>query len=200
MVDNVCYFLFLDIHYQYYQSRVIPINNGTWVDFVGLFEGLQKLFGLMNSMVDYDFIIVNKKVKFNSKKTFIEFIEINKNSPKSPVMILDIKEILDTLPTPSKLGEPSEWHFNNCNKAICLNHCPQIASSIVPVTLHCLIFCTFEDRCEEDPEREDNLFTYNFCREMAKFYDKEDVRRDIANSLLSKYLNIKVEPVMLGGN
>jgi hypothetical protein len=62
------------------------------------------------------------------------------------------------------------------------------------------MFGTFEDHCEEDPERNDNLFTYNFCLEMARFYDKEEERQKIANSLLSKYLDCKIEPVVLEGN
>ncbi|CAG8488158.1 5971_t:CDS:10 [Funneliformis caledonium] len=56
-----------------------------------------------------DFIIENKKVKFDSKEAFIEFIDNCQNSLRNPVIILDMKEILDTLPTPSKLGEPEEW-------------------------------------------------------------------------------------------
>ncbi|PKK59265.1 hypothetical protein RhiirC2_301584 [Rhizophagus irregularis] len=197
MFDNLCYFLSLAIYYQYNQSKVIPMKNSTWNDFVELFEGLQKLFGLMGSMMDYDFIIANKRVKFDSKKAYVEFIDKYQNSLRNPVIILDME---DTLPTPSKLGEPEEWYFNNRNKAICLNHRPPSASSTVPVTLHCSIFGTFEDHCEEDPERIDNLFTYNFCLEMAKFYTKEEERRNKANNLLSKYLDCKVEPIMLDRN
>ncbi|CAG8598405.1 11891_t:CDS:2 [Funneliformis mosseae] len=50
-------------------------------------------------------IIENKRVKFDSKEAFIEFIDNCQNSLRNPVIILDMKEILDTLPTPSKLGE-----------------------------------------------------------------------------------------------
>ncbi|CAI2200413.1 12894_t:CDS:2, partial [Funneliformis geosporum] len=95
---------------------------------------------------------------------------------------------------------PEEWCIYNSNRPVCLNHRPPSASSTVPVTLHCSIFGTFEDLCEEDPKREDNLFTYNFCREMARFYTNEAERQNNANSLLSKYLDCKVEPVMLERN
>ncbi|PKB99365.1 hypothetical protein RhiirA5_429825 [Rhizophagus irregularis] len=57
-----------------------------------------------------------------------------------PALVDTIKELLDTLPMSSKLGEPEEWYFNNRNKAICLNHHPPSASNTVPVILHCLIF------------------------------------------------------------
>ena len=73
------------------------MGNSTWKDFVGLFDGLQKLFGLQGSMADYDFIIANRRVDFNSKNDFIEFIENNKNSSSNPVKILDAKGMYDTI-------------------------------------------------------------------------------------------------------
>ncbi|PKK61375.1 hypothetical protein RhiirC2_791895 [Rhizophagus irregularis] len=51
------------------------MKNSIWNDFVELFKSLQKLFGPMGSMIDYNFIIVNKRVKFDSKEVFIEFID-----------------------------------------------------------------------------------------------------------------------------
>ncbi|CAB4436972.1 unnamed protein product [Rhizophagus irregularis] len=196
------------VYYQYNQSKIISMSNSTWNDFHGLFNCLKQLFGLRGSMLDYDFIIANKRADFAvSKENFIKFIEDNKNSSDNPVRIIDAKgpqmtyvEILDSLPTPSKLGEPEKWNNINCNKAVCLNHRPPSASSAVPVSLYCPIFGTFEDRCEEDPERDDNIFTYKFCLEMAKFYSKEEYRRETANRLLSAYLDHKVEPIILPGN
>lgn len=183
------------------------MNNSTWNDFHGLFNYLKQLFGLRGSLLGYDFIIANKRANFDvSKENFIKFIEDNKNSSNNPVRILDAKgphmtyvEVLDSLPTPSKLGEPEKWNNINRNKAVCLNHRPPSASSAVPVNLYCSIFGTFEDRCEEDPGRDDNLFTYRFCLEMAKFYSTEG-RRETANRLLSAYLDHKVEPIILPGN
>ncbi|CAI2200892.1 19976_t:CDS:1, partial [Funneliformis geosporum] len=50
----------------------------------------KNLFGLSKSMVDYDFIIANKRVNFDMyKETFIKFIEDNQNSSNNPVRILD---------------------------------------------------------------------------------------------------------------
>jgi hypothetical protein len=98
MFDNLCYFLFLVIYYQYNQSRIIPIKNSTWNDYVGLLACFRDLFGLLNSMVDYDFIIANKKVNFDMpKETFIKFIEDNQNSSSNPVRILDAKGMFDTI-------------------------------------------------------------------------------------------------------
>lgn len=45
-------------------------------------------------MLDYEFIIMNKRANFNmSKENFIKFIEDNKNSSNNPVRILDAKGI-----------------------------------------------------------------------------------------------------------
>ncbi|CAB5199911.1 unnamed protein product [Rhizophagus irregularis] len=63
------------IYYQYNQSKVIPIKNSIWNDFVKLFESLQKLFDPIGSMIDYNFIIANKRVKFDSKEVFVKFID-----------------------------------------------------------------------------------------------------------------------------
>ncbi|PKY56894.1 hypothetical protein RhiirA4_477520 [Rhizophagus irregularis] len=124
--------------------------------------------------MSYDFIIVNKRVKFDSKEAFVEFIDKYQNSLRNPVIILDMKELLDTLPTPSKLEKPEEWYFNNCNKAICLNYRLPSASSTIPVILHCSIFGIFKDHCEKDLER--------------------------TNNLLLKYFDCRVEPIMLDRN
>src|SRR5688500_18663068 len=95
MFDNLCYFLFIVIYYQYSQSRIISIKNSTWNDFVDLFGCFKNLFGLLKSMVDYDFIIANKRVNFDMpKETFIKFIEDNQNSSNNPVRILDADDML----------------------------------------------------------------------------------------------------------
>lgn len=51
------------------------MKNSIWNDFVKLFESLQKLFDPIGSMIDYNFIIANKRVKFDSKEVFVEFID-----------------------------------------------------------------------------------------------------------------------------
>ena len=74
------------------------MNNSTWNDFHGLFSCLKQLFSLRGSMLDYDFIIDNKRMNFGvSKENFIKFIEDNKNSSNNPVKILDVKGMLDTI-------------------------------------------------------------------------------------------------------
>src|SRR5438270_7706230 len=83
---------------------------------------------------------------------------------------------------------------------ICLNHCPPRASSTIPVSLLCEIFGKFKDFCDEDPESEDNIFTYSFCYEMAKFYKNEEERKTVANKMLSEYLKHSVQPIQLSGN
>jgi hypothetical protein len=109
-------------------------------------------------------------------------------------------EIIDSLPTPSKLAEPNKWRHYNSNKPICLNHRPPTATNFIPVSLYCSVFGRFEDLCKEDPKREDNAFTYNFCREMARFYPSEEARRTTANTLLSDYLEHRVETLSLEKN
>ncbi|CAG8532687.1 15671_t:CDS:2 [Racocetra fulgida] len=102
----------------------------------------------------------------------------------------------DLLP-PSTLGAPKEWFkLQKCNPIdhpICLNHCPLEASSTISVSLYSSIFGKFKNFCEEDPEREDNQFTYKFCYEMVKYYERKEVHQDEANKMLEKYLGPSVE-------
>ncbi|KAF0386851.1 Protein kinase-like domain containing protein [Gigaspora margarita] len=105
--------------------------------------------------------------------------------------------MISGLPAPSTLGIPKEWFkhqkFNPTNKHICLNHRPPEASSTIPVSLYSFIFGKFKEFCMEDPEREDNQFTYDICYAMAKYYDKEEKRQDKANEMLEEYLGYSVE-------
>ncbi|GES96841.1 hypothetical protein GLOIN_2v1594327 [Rhizophagus clarus] len=165
------------IFFQYDHSKVIPIVNSAWIDFTELFERLQKLFVLTDTMANYDFIIANKKVTLNSKVDFIRFTDENQNSSKNPVIVLDIKG--------SRMTYTYYLHHQNLENLIngilitviklISRSSPPSASSTVPATLY-------------------------FLLEMAKFYLAEDDRRDEANKLLSQYLNRKVEPIVLGGN
>ncbi|CAG8769290.1 27386_t:CDS:2, partial [Racocetra persica] len=83
--------------------------------------------------------------------------------------------------------------FNPTDKHICLNHRSSEASSTIPVSLYSFIFGKFKEFCMEDPEREDNQFTYDICYAMAKYYDKEEKRQDKANEMLEEYLSYSVE-------
>lgn len=94
MFDNLCYFLFLDIYFQYNDSKVIPESYDSWNDFRELFGYLQTLFGLEASMINYEFAIGNKRVDLTSKKDFIELVEQNRISFRNPVKILDVKGIV----------------------------------------------------------------------------------------------------------
>ncbi|GBC03077.1 hypothetical protein RclHR1_04980022 [Rhizophagus clarus] len=144
------------IYFQYNDSKVIPESYDSWTDFRELFGHLKTLFSLEGSMMNYEFAICNKKVDLISKKNFIELVEQNRISFENPVKILDLKgygsyaEIIDNLPTPSKLAEPNEWHKHNSNK-------PPTATNPVPVSLYCSAFGMFEDLCKESLKREDNL-------------------------------------------
>ncbi|CAG8775215.1 6995_t:CDS:2, partial [Racocetra fulgida] len=106
-------------------------------------------------------------------------------------------EMIGDLPPPSMLGAPKEWFkLQKCNPIdhpICLNHRPPEASSTISVSLYSPIFGKFKGFCEEDPEREDNQFTYKFCYEMAKYYKREEDCQDEANKMLEKYLGPSVE-------
>ncbi|CAI2177898.1 5487_t:CDS:2 [Funneliformis geosporum] len=174
-----------------------------------LYTHLEKAFGLKGSIIDHKFVIRNKEIDIGwPKKEFINFIELNKCSINNPVRIFDVKKgtkrsymkILADLPAPSKLGEPNEWFKQQKNEPIYLNHRLSTASSITPVSLYCLIFGCFQDFCEEVPEFEDNLFTYTFCIEMAKFYESKEERQVISNKMLSRYFNCNVQLIQLNNN
>ena len=94
MFDNLCYFLFLVIYFQYNDSKVIPENYNSWTNFRELFCHLQTIFGLEASAVNYELVIGNKKVDLTSKKDFIELVEQNRNSFRNPVKILDVKGMI----------------------------------------------------------------------------------------------------------
>ncbi|KAF0520563.1 Protein kinase-like domain containing protein [Gigaspora margarita] len=194
------------IYFQYLESGVIKTSANGWEDFIELYDRLEKAFGLKGSLSNYKLVISNKNIDFSwSKKDFVDFIEKHKCSAKNPVRILGVKkgvkrsyiEMIGDLPPPSTLGAPKEWFkLQKCNPIdhpICLNHRPPEASSTIPVSLYSPIFGKFKDFCEEDPEREDNQFTYKFCYEMAKYYEREEDRQDEANKMLEKYLGPSVE-------
>ncbi|RIB05470.1 hypothetical protein C2G38_2219556 [Gigaspora rosea] len=187
------------IYFQYLESDVIKTSANGWEDFIELYHRLEKAFGLKGSLTNYKLVISNKNIDLSwSKKDFVDFIEKHKCSAKNPVRILGVKkEMIGDLPPPSTLGAPKEWFkLQKCNPIdhpICLNHRPPEASSTIPVSLYSPIFGKFKDFCEEDPEREDNQFTYKFCYEMAKYYEKEEERQYEANKMLEKYLGPSVE-------
>ncbi|KAF0392168.1 Protein kinase-like domain containing protein [Gigaspora margarita] len=194
------------IYFQYLESEVIKISADGWEDFTQLYARLKETFGLKRSLMDYKFVISNKNIEFSwSKNDFVDFIENYKCSVHNPVRILGVKkgvkrsyiEMIGDLPAPSTLGTPKEWFkLQKCNPIdhpICLNHRPPEASSTIPVSLYSPIFGKFKDFCEEAPEREDNQFTYDICNEMAKYYEKEEDRQDVANKMLEKYLGPSVE-------
>ncbi|GBC04368.1 hypothetical protein RclHR1_05640011 [Rhizophagus clarus] len=163
------------IFFQYDHSKVIPIVNSAWIDFTELFERLQKLFVLTDTMANYDFIIANKKVTLNSKVDFIRFTDENQNSSKNPVIVLDIKG--------SRMTYTYYLHHQNLENLIngilitviklISRSSPPSASSTVPATLYCSIFGKFEDRCEETPEDIDNQFTYKFCWRWLNFISQK---------------------------
>ncbi|PKK56249.1 hypothetical protein RhiirC2_872074, partial [Rhizophagus irregularis] len=180
MFDNLCYFLFLDIYFQYNDSKVIPESYDSWTDFRELFGYLQTLFGLEASMMNYEFAIGNKKVDLTSKKDFIELVEQNRISFRNPVKILDVKgygsyaEIIDSLPTPSKLAEPNEWHDYNSNKPICLNHRPPTATNPIPVSLYCSVFGRVEPlSLEKNRSTDGTVSTETSYREINIEYKNE---------------------------
>lgn len=108
-------------------------------------------------------------------------------------------DTLNSLPPPSKLGEPEEWYKRqktNAVDSICLNHCPPTASSSIPVSLLCPIFGKFKDLCDELSESEDNRFAYDFCLKMTKRYNSELDRQVEANDMLSKYLKRPIQPIV----
>ncbi|CAG8514115.1 4818_t:CDS:2 [Funneliformis caledonium] len=139
-------------------------------------------FNLKGPLTDHKFVIVNKEIDMScSKKEFFDFIEIHKCPINNPIRIYKLREVvmrsymnkLTGLPSPSKLGESDEY-------------------------LYCSNFGKFQDFCEEVPEWKDNLFTFKFCIEMAKFYESEE-RQNVANRMLSEYFdhNVVQEGAML---
>ncbi|KAF0467817.1 Protein kinase-like domain containing protein [Gigaspora margarita] len=152
------------------------------------------------------FTISNKEIDISwSKKEFINFIEIHKCSIDNPVIISDIKrgvkrsylDMLGDLPPPSTLGNPKVWVERQKDSPCCYNHRPPKASRVIPVSLYNSIFGQFKDFCEEDPEKEDNEFTYNFCCKMAEIYNDEEDRQDDANKMLREYLDHPVQPISI---
>ncbi|CAG8754182.1 8264_t:CDS:2, partial [Cetraspora pellucida] len=185
------------IYFRYFDSEIISLSSESWEDFSQLYVRLKNVFGLKGPLLDYIFSIGDKLIDLSwSKSVFIDFIEKHRCSANNPIIISGKKK--GSLPSPSKLGEPEEWYKRqktNAVDAICLNHCPPTASSSIPVSLLCSIFGKFKDLCDELSESEDNLFAYDFCFKMAKFYKSESDRQTEANKMLSNYLKRPVQPI-----
>ncbi|CAG8682281.1 19193_t:CDS:2, partial [Racocetra fulgida] len=111
--------------------------------------------------------------------------------------LIDFLQWIGDIPAPSILGNSKEWFKRQRKGSLCLNHFPPEASSSVPVILFSSIFGKFKDFCEEDPEREDNEFTYEICYEIAKSYENEYECQSAANDMLEKYLNSSIQPISI---
>ncbi|RHZ77748.1 hypothetical protein Glove_173g76 [Diversispora epigaea] len=229
-LTNLLFLYLVPLYFQYRDPKVINLSSDNWESFVQLYTLLQNVFDLKGPLTTHEFFIENNQVDFGwSKIDFVEFIEKHKCSANNPIRISDVNkgtifqlsanrkkfelmqscsagtkrsyfESLDELPSPSKLGEPDEWFKRQKNAIFCFNHRPEGTSSTIPVSLYCSIFGEFKDFCKEAPEREDNLFTYEFCVEMRKFYKSEEARQVKANEMLSKYFDRSVQPMQLAGN
>ncbi|CAG8679160.1 8481_t:CDS:2, partial [Ambispora gerdemannii] len=179
------------------EEETIRLSSEGWEDFTRLYALLKEAFDLRGSLTTYKFSISDKLIDLSwSKSVFIDYIEKQKFKRS-------YFDMINSLPAPSKLGEPEEWYKRqktNAVDAICLNHCPPTASSSVPVSLLCSVFGKFKDLCDELSESEDNLFAYDFCFEMAKHYNYESERQTKANKMLSGYLKRSVQPIVTEDN
>ncbi|CAG8591832.1 26740_t:CDS:2 [Racocetra persica] len=182
----------------YELPEIMCLSSNDWNSLSELHTLLEKVFGLRGALLDHIFSIGDKYINISwSKDVLIDYIKKQKCSANNPIRISDKKT--GGLPAPSKLGEPEEWYKrqkNNAVDAICLNHCPSTASSSVPVSLLCSVFGKFKDLCNELLESEDNLFAYDFCFEMVKYYNYESERQTKANKMLSEYLKRSVQPIV----
>ncbi|CAG8837056.1 5038_t:CDS:2, partial [Racocetra persica] len=157
-----------------------------WNDLIQLYVLLEKAFDNLRGTLDlHMFTISNKEIDISwSKKEFIDFIEIHKfelTQSRSTGVKRSYLDMLEDLPPPSTLGNPKVWGERQKDSPCCFNHRPPKASRVIPVSLYNSIFGQFKDFCEEDPEKEDNEFTYNFCCKMAEIYENEEDRQDEAN-------------------
>ncbi|CAG8635063.1 3977_t:CDS:2, partial [Racocetra fulgida] len=172
-------------------------------DLIQLYVLLEKAFDNLRGTLDlHMFTISNKEIDISwSKKEFINFIEIHKCSIDNPSRSTGVKrsylDMLGDLPPPSTLGNPKVWVERQKDSPCCYNHRPPKASRVIPVSLYNSIFGQFKDFCEEDPEKEDNEFTYNFCCTMAEIYNDEEDRQDEANKMLREYLDHPVQPISI---
>ncbi|CAG8806029.1 6414_t:CDS:2 [Gigaspora margarita] len=193
------------------EEETIRLSSEGWEDFTQLYTRLKEAFDLRGSLTTYKFSISNKLIDLSwSKSVFIDYIEKQKCLADNLIIISGKKKVkrsyfdmINSLPAPSKLGEPEEWYKRqktNAVDAICLNHCPSTASSSVPVSLLCSVFGKFKDLCDELSESKDNLFAYDFCIEMAKHYNYESVCQTTANKMLSEYLKRSVQPIVTEDN
>ncbi|CAG8569054.1 19105_t:CDS:2 [Cetraspora pellucida] len=184
------------LYFRYLDSQVINFSSNGWNDLIQLYILLEKAFDDLRGTLDlHMFTISNQEIDISwSKKMFIDFIEIHKCSIDNPVIISDIKRgvkrsylnMLEDLPSPSTLGNPKVWDEQQKQKdhPFCFNHHPPKASRVIPVSLYSSIFGQFKDFCKEDPEKEDNKFTYDFCCKMAEIYENEEDRQNTANEML----------------